>query len=131
MTEYDEAHLFVAGIRILTFQRHLPPTVEDVCEALCMSPEWGAILCNKLERQGIIKTTQTPYSIKLFVDNHLQIEKFSRQELRTGFHKEIEDFSKTKNEISSKVEAIQAELNRKKQNLFADLEKKMKNKQQE
>jgi hypothetical protein len=125
MTEYDEAQIFVAAIRILTYQKEVPPSVEDVCDMLSRSHEWGNHIANRLERLGIIKTSRSPYSTKLFIHDYLQIEKLPRSSESKDLHKELETFAKGRKEISSKVESIQAELDRKKKDLFAGLEEKL------
>jgi len=129
MTEYDEAQLFVAAIRMLTHRQSSPPSVEEVSESLLLTAEWGHAVCRKLEKQQIIKVSATPFSTKLFIADHLKIEEFSKKEETKGLNKEIEKFQASRQNMDKKVEAIQAELAEKKKNMFAELEKSLKDKQ--
>lgn len=126
--DYDEAHLFVAALRVLSHQKGAPPTVEEVSEMLSRSLDWSMTTARKLKEMGAITVAETPYSLKLFLGDHLKLEEISREKKESGFDREIENFQKSRQDLTRKVESIQAELAKKKQDLFADLEKKMKNK---
>lgn len=123
---YDEAHLFVAAVRILFYQKGAPPSVDDVCRMLSWSLERGHALCRRLAAPGIIETVEDSFSIKLFVADHGKIEEIPRGQDAPGLAREIENFQKNRQDMTGRVEGLQAELSRKKQDLFAELEKKMK-----
>jgi hypothetical protein len=125
-TPYDDAHLFVAAIRVLTHQRHAPPSVEDVCKALSHTSEWGSAISRRLEELGIVNVAQTPFGTRLFIADHLRLEKIPRVKQETGFGAEIEAFRKGKQEFTRKIEGIQAEAAKRKKELFSELEKKLK-----
>ncbi|MFC1523855.1 hypothetical protein ACFL6N_03600 [Thermodesulfobacteriota bacterium] len=125
-TLYDEAHLFVAAIRVLNHQKGGPPSLEDICELLDISLEGAGTMSHKLEKHGVVNVTTTPYSTKLFLLDHLRLEEFEQHQEDSGLDKEIEDFQKSRTDMTAKVESIQAELAKKKQDLFADLEKQLK-----
>ncbi len=127
---YDEAHLFVAAIRVLAHQKGAPPSVEEVCQLLSRSLDWGSTVAGKLSKTGAVIVTETPYNVKLFVGNHLKLEEISKEKKESGIDKEIEKFRKSRQDITNKVESVQAELDKKKQDLFADLEKKLKKNQE-
>ncbi len=126
MDPYTEAHLFVAAIRLLHHKKQSPPAIEDVCTTLDLSVEAGLAVCRKLEKRSIVTISEDPFSIKLGIDNHLEIENLPReQEAGDSLSKDLEKFMAKKKDMDKKVEAIQAELQKKKQNLHSDIESKL------
>jgi hypothetical protein len=127
MDAYTEAHLFVAAIRVLQHQGGSPPKLEDVCAMIRISVELGHTLCRRLEKLGVIETFEDPFSIKLAVANHLEIENISRKvKEENSLAKELEKFKAEKKNVEQKVATIQAEMAKKRQDMFADIEAKFK-----
>ena len=129
---YDEAHLFVAAVRILAHQqKNTPPAVEDICGLLSFSSEWGALMCRRLQQLGVVGTIADSIQARVFVADHRKLEEIPRQEQEAaaGFDRELEKFREKKKNLTGKVEAIQSELSKKKKDLFADLEQKLKKQQ--
>jgi hypothetical protein len=132
MDPYNEAHVFVAAVRILQHLKHTAPPVEDVFSMLNVSVESGLVVCRKLKRLGIIEIIEDPFSIRLCVANHLEIENLPREiKDEGGLAKDIEQFMAKKKNMDQKVEDIQAAMKKKKQDLFRDIEEKMKQKMDE
>ena len=126
MDPYTEAHLFVAAIRLLQYKKQSPPAIEEVCEHLNVSVEAGLAVCRKLQKLSIVTISEDPFSIKLGIDDHLEIEKLPRdQEERDSLSKDLEKFMAKKKDMDKKVEAIQADLQKKKQDLHSDIETKL------
>lgn len=127
MDTYNEAHLFVAAIRILTHRAGGPPSLEDVCRELDFSVEAGHAICRNLNKLDIIDTAEDPFSIKLSVSNHLEIEKIPQKEQqKSSLADELAQFQAKKSDMDRKVANIQEELNKKKKDLFADIDAKFK-----
>ena len=129
---YQEAHLFVAAVRILAYQRkNTPPTVKEICRLLSFSSEWGGMMCRRLQKLGVVDIITDSFQIRVFVDDHRKLEEIPRheKEAESGFDRDLEKFREEKKNLAGKVEAIQAELTEKKKGLFADLEKKLKEQQ--
>jgi hypothetical protein len=125
MDAYTEAHLFVAAIRVLQHQGGCPPKIEDVCTTLRFSVELGHTLCRKLEKLGIIETYADPFTIALTVADHAAIETLPRKTAEeNSLAKDLEKFQSEKKSAHQKVAAIQAEMAKKRQDLFADIEAK-------
>ena len=126
MDPYNEAHLFVAAIRLLQHQKQSPPAIEDVCSALDISVEAGLATCRKLEKLDIIQISEDPFSIKLSVGNYLEIEQLPReQQEEDSLSQELEQFMEKKKNMDREVETIQADLQKKKQNLQSDFEARL------
>jgi len=127
MDTYTEAHLFVAAIRVLQHQKNSPPAMEDICELLGSSAESGYAICRTLKKKGIIETLEDPYSVKLFISDHLALEQIPRtQEQENTLAKELEKFQQEKASKDKDIAKIQAELDRKKQEKLSDIERKFK-----
>jgi len=125
MDQYTEAHVFVAAIRVLEHQKKRPPTVEETCAMISISLEAGYALCRKLKEKGIVRTVEGNFGVKLFVEDHLKIEEMPRGEKKNELAQELAEFKKKQQDKNKKVEAIQEELARKRNNQFAEIEAKL------
>jgi hypothetical protein len=126
MLLYKNAHLFVSAVRILEHRHSAPPAIEDVCAMLSISPEQGHYLCRKLTDYEIIEIVDSAYGPRLFVKDHLKIEKIPREKQEDRFQEALKEFQTSRKSHTQKVKAIQMGQQRKKQDLFADLEKQLK-----
>ena len=126
MDPYTEAHLFIAAIRLLQHQKQTPPDIEDVCKTLDVSVEAGLAVCRKLQKSSIVTMSEDPFSIKLGVDNHLEIENLPKEQKDgDSLSEDLEKFMAKKQDMDKKVEAIQAGLQKKKQDLHSDIEARL------
>ena len=66
------------------------------------------------------------YGTRLFVRDHLKIEDIPRGESDNHFEEELKKFHDNRKAISQKIETFQAEQKKKKKDLFAEMEKKLK-----
>jgi len=123
---YSNAHLFIAAIRVFEHQNSTPPTVEDICRVLSMSIEHSSYLSRKLKEIGIIDVVEGSFGIRLFVRDFLKIEEIPRDEDNSKLEEELKKFQESQKGFSQKVESIQTQQAEKKKNLFAEMEKKLK-----
>jgi len=123
---YSNAHLVVAAIRIVGHQNTAPASIDEVCKVLSFSLEQGNYICRKLKQMEIIDMVEGAYGVKLFIKNHLKLEEIPRGPIESKIEKELQEFKTSKKHISEKIESIQSEQAKKKQDLFAELEKKLK-----
>ena len=123
---YTQAHLITAAIKVLEHQQATPPSVEQVCETLTFSIEQGHRLCNRLKEMDIIDITSGAFGTRLFIVDHLKIEEIPRGETGSSMEAELRKFQDTQKGLEKKVETIKAEQEKKKKDLFADLEKQFK-----
>jgi len=127
MDAYNEAHLFVAAIRVLRHQKNSPPSVEEVCRLLHISDEAGHALCRKLQGLAIIETVADPFTVKMAVANHLALESLPHEEeAKDALARELERFQAEKKSGDQKISALQAEFARKQQEKLAGIEAKLK-----
>ena len=131
MDPYSEAHLFAAAIRIVHHQKQSPPTIDEVCSTLNISIEAALPTCRSLEKLGIIEMAEDPFSIKLVIANHLEIEKLPREvKDENKLARELEEFMAKKRDMDKKVETIKADLKKKQKDMFSTIEDKLRQEMQ-
>jgi DNA-binding IscR family transcriptional regulator len=123
---YSAAHLFVAAIRVCEHQMSSPPTIEDISEMLTVSLERSNYICRKLKELGVIESVEGSYGNRLFVRDHSKIEKIPRDADETQLDEELQKFKDSQKALTEKIETIQAQQAQKKKDLFAEMEKKLK-----
>jgi hypothetical protein len=123
---YSTAHLFVAAVRIWEHQNSAPPSVEDVCRILSFSLERSNFICKQLQDLGIVEVVEGAYGRRLCIKNHLNIEDIPKGEKGSKMEEELSKFKETQKEFTQKIESIQAKQAQKKKDLFAEVEKKLK-----
>ncbi|MBT8332556.1 MAG: hypothetical protein KJP06_09550 [Deltaproteobacteria bacterium] len=123
---YTAAHLFVAAIRVCEYQMSSPPTIEDISKMLATSLERSNYIYRKLKELGVIDSAEGSYGNRLFVRDHLKIEEIPRDANGTQFDEELQKFKDSQKALTEKIETIQAQQAQKKKDLFAEMEKKLK-----
>ncbi len=125
---YTTAHLFVAAVRLLDYRDGAPPALETVCRMLDYSDEKGSYLLNRLKEQGIVSKVKSGFNDRIVVADHLAIEELPRETEESRLEQELKKFKKGKDVMKEKVASIKAQQDQKKQDLFAEIEKKLKKK---
>jgi hypothetical protein len=125
---YTTAHLFVAAVRVLDYRDGAPPALEAICRMLDFSDEKGSYLLNRLKDQGIVDTVKGGFNDRIVVAHHLAIEDLPRDTEESRLEQELKKFKQGKDTMKEKVASIKAQQDQKKQDLFAEIEKKLKQK---
>jgi hypothetical protein len=125
---YSTAHRFVAAVRVLDHQNGAPPALDAVCRLLSYSDEQGSYLLNRFKEAGIVDTVKSGFSDRIVVGNHLAIEDLPRDVEESRLELELKRFKKGKDAMQEKVATIKAQQTQKKQSLFAEIEKQLKQK---
>jgi hypothetical protein len=123
---YTEAHLLVAAIRVHEHVHSRPATLEDVCRLLALSTEHAGIIARRLEDLGVIEAVNGSFGTRLFVRDHLKLEEIPRGEVGRKLEEEVKKFQDTQRSFTQKIESLRVEQAGKKKNLFAEMEKKLK-----
>jgi hypothetical protein len=123
---YTNAHLFISAIRVCEHQNSTPPTVEDICRVLSMSIERSSYLSRKLKEMEIIDIVEGSYGNRLFIRDFLKIEEIPRGDDESKLEEELKKFKESQKGLLQKIESIQTQQAEKKKNLFAEMEKKLK-----
>lgn len=125
---YTMAHLFVSAVRVLDYTEDAPPSLEAVCQLIDCSDEKGSYLLNRLMDQGIVDTVKSGFNDRIAVVDHLAIEDLPRETEESRLEQELKKFKAGKDTMKEKVASIKAQQDQKKQDLFAEIEKKLKKK---
>ena len=123
---YLQAHLLVAAIRVYEHMNSRPPAIEELCQSINLSIEQGSFICRKLEELEVVKAVEGSFGVRLFVRNHLKIEDIPRGVQENKFEEELKKFQVHQKAFSHKIESFQAQQQQKKKDLFAEMEKKLK-----
>ena len=123
---YTTAHLFVSAIRVWEYQNDAPPALEEISHMLAMSIERSNYICRKLEEMGIVDNVEGSFGNRLFIRDHLKIEEIPREDDENKLEQELKKFKESQKGLSQKIESIQAKQAQKKKDLFAEMEKKLK-----
>jgi len=123
---YSEAHLLVAAIRLHEHAQARPATLEDACRMLGFSTEHAGIIRRRLVELGALESVQGSFGERLFIRDHLKIEEIPRGEIGRRLEDEVKKFQDLQRNFTQKIETLQAEQAGKKKNLFAEMEKKLK-----
>jgi len=123
---YSNAHLVVAAIRVLTHQNSAPPSIDTVCQALSFSLEQGNFICNKLAETEVIEIVEGAYGTRLFIKDHLKIEDIPKGDQVSSLEDDLKKFQDSRKDFTKKIESFQTKQAKKQKNLFAELEKKLK-----
>ncbi len=125
---YTMGHLFVSVVRVLEYKEGTPPSLETICQSIGFSDEKGSYLLSRLKDQGIVDTVKSGFNDRIVVADHLAIEDLPRETEETRLEQELKKFKAGKDTMKKKVASIKAQQDQKKQDLFAQIEKKLKEK---
>ncbi|MGC9325062.1 MAG: hypothetical protein ACP5G0_09990 [Desulfomonilia bacterium] len=122
---YDQALLFVAGMRVYEHLNGLPPSIAALSDFLRMSEEELSRVSRRLEEQGIIRIIRSGADLRLMVADHTKIEDIPRTEEPS---KMLDEISQFKSKQQSRLKEIEESLGRNpdRTNVFNELEKALK-----
>lgn len=123
---YTEGHVFVAAVRICEHRDDTPPSLQQIAELAGFAKDQASLLSRRLEEKGIIRTVDSAFGIRWAVADHLALEDLPRSNQPSQLDQALQTFQKEKGKMAQKIESIQAQQARKKKDLFADIEKKLK-----
>jgi len=93
---YEDSHLVVAAVRVLSNNAAKPPTPEDVAELLDKPPDLVRSLIIVLGSQGILRVVENPFEIRAEVGDYLKIEDLPRTSEMPSIKSELDEFVKRK-----------------------------------
>lgn len=123
---YSEGHLFIAAIRVLEHRHQAPPALDQIAELLDFSAEQTGLISRRMQEEGIAKLVESAYGDRWAVADHMKLETLPQEAQASQLDDQLKKFKAEKNKIAQKVESIKEEQAKKQQDLFADLEKKLK-----
>lgn len=103
---YEDAHLIVAAVRILSYKLNKPPLPEEVASLLGMPPDFVRNLVISLRDNGILKLIESPFEIRAEIGDHLKIEELPRASEVSTIKDEIEEFVKKRKQKIEETEKM-------------------------
>ncbi len=104
-----QGHLIVAAIRVLTYRRKRPPTPEEIAELLGLSRELVLHIARGLEARGILRPIETPFEVRMDLENYRAIEDLPEESTGPDMGKEIESFHKKVEDRQKAIERMMQE----------------------
>lgn len=124
---YDEAHIFVAAVRLFEFNKSGSPDYSDISEVTGMHTDRVSYIATKLRDAEIIDIVEGPFSNCFVIKDHLNIEDLPREVPVNKMADEINRFKESsKNELEEKVKAFTDEKKKKEKELFEEIQNKFK-----
>lgn len=124
---YDEAHIFVAAVRLFEFSKSGSPGYSDICEITGMHSDRVSYIATKLRDAEIIDIVEGAFSNCFVIADHLKIEDLPRDVPVNKMADEISRFKESaKNELEEKVKAYTNEKKKKEKELFEEIQNKFK-----
>jgi hypothetical protein len=123
---YEEGHLFVAAIRVLEHLNNAPPSLDQIAQHLRFSAEQTGLISRRLKEADIIEQVEGAFGQRWTVRDHIKLEALSRDTKSTQLDDELKKFQSERQKLAAKVESIKEQQEKKKKDLFADIEKKLK-----
>ncbi len=123
---YTSAHLFVAAVRLFEYQNTSPPSVDEVCKTIPFSLEQGNLVCRKLHDMGIVEIVDGAYGPRLYIQEYLKIEEIPRDLKEKSIQEDLKEFKDSQKKFTKKIESMREEHKKKQENLFAELDAKLK-----
>jgi len=123
---YEQAHIFLAGIRVFEHLHGRPPTLDGLSELLKISDEELSLLGRKLEDRSIIRVIQAGSQIRYSIADHTGVEDLPRGQQSSQMKDEISQFQSKQ---QSRLKEIEKTLGKStdKAKIFSDLDNALKN----
>jgi len=100
---YEDTHLIVAAVRVLSNNAAKPPTPEDVAELLDKPPDFIRSMIIVLGTEGILRVVENPFEIRAEVGDYLKIEDLPRASEVPTIKSELDEFVKRKKEVEDET----------------------------
>jgi hypothetical protein len=103
---YEESHLLVAAVRVLSHRDGRSPTPEEVAGLLKISTEKAYILVHELRRRQILRVLESPFELRLDVGDPLPLEQLPRGATGPSIKGELEEFYSREKEKKAEMERM-------------------------
>lgn len=125
---YEDSHLIVAAVRVLSNNATKPPTPEDVARLLDRPPDFVRNLIIILGSEGILRVVENPFEIRAEVGDYMKIEDLPKASEVPSIQSELEEFVKRKKQAADETGKSLSldEIEKKNKEKMARLEDEMK-----
>lgn len=101
---YEDGHLIVAAVRVLSHKAAKPPTSDDITNLLGLPPEFVRNLVVALGDEGILRVVENPFEIRAEVKDYLKLEDLPRESTGPSIRDELDDFVKRRKKAVEETE---------------------------
>jgi hypothetical protein len=124
---YEDGHLIVAAVRVLSHNADKPPTPEDIAELLGLAPDFVRNLVIALGDEGILKVVENPFELRTEVKHHNKLEELPKEAQGPSIQDELDEFVKKKKKEVEDTEKMFTldEIDKKKQENLSKLDEEM------
>jgi hypothetical protein len=125
---YEDGHLVVGAVRVLTHRAAKPPTPEDIAKLLGLAPDFARNLVRALGVEGILRVVENPFEIRVEIGDYLKLEDLPHESEAPSIKDELDDFMKRKAKEVEDTEKMLStdEIAKKKKEKLDKLEQEMK-----
>jgi hypothetical protein len=103
---YEESHLLVAAVRVLTHREGRSPTPGEVAEFIHLVPEKVNILVHELRKRGILRALEGPFEVRLDPGDPTLLEALPRGESGPSIQGELAEFHSQLQEKKKEMERM-------------------------
>ena len=130
---YEDGHLVVAAVRILSHKTSKPPTPEAIADLIGLAPDFARNLVVALGKEGVLRVIENPFEIRAEVGDYTKLEELPRETDAPTIQAELDDFVKRRRKAVEETQKMLSlnEIDKKKKKKISKLEdelKKMKKK---
>jgi histidyl-tRNA synthetase len=125
---YEDGHLAVAAVRVLSHRDPMPPRAEDIAEMLGLPPDFVRNLVVSLGHLGILKVLENPFEIRVELGDHTLLEGLPKGSEAPTIKDELDSFIQRKKREVEETEKMLSldEIEKKKKEKLSKLEDEMK-----
>ncbi|MFN8549314.1 MAG: hypothetical protein U0527_15405 [Candidatus Eisenbacteria bacterium] len=103
---YHEAHLVVAGIRVVQHREGRPPTPEEVAELIALPKEKVHVLLRALASRGVVQIMENPFEVRLDVLDPAPLETLPRDASTPEMKGELDEFYEREREKKAEMDRM-------------------------
>jgi hypothetical protein len=125
---YEDGHLIVAAVRVLSHNTDKPPTPETIAELLNLAPDFARNAVVALGEDGILRVVENPFEIRAEVGDYSKLEELPRESAEPSIQSELEEFARKKKKEVEDTEKMFTlkEMEKKKKDRLSKMDKAMK-----
>lgn len=124
---YQKGHIVLAAIRIFEFNNEYAPDINDLEKQLnSVSQEDLEFVVRRLENLGVLNIISAAGARRIFIRDHVKLEELKEQEKISSMEEEVAKFMEQQCKLGEKVTKMQQEQKERKKDMYADMEKRLK-----
>jgi hypothetical protein len=125
---YEDGHLIVAAVRVLSHKAEKPPTPEMIAELVGLPPDFVSNLVVTLGEEGILRVVENPFEIRAEIGDYLKLEELPKTSEAPTIKHELDDFVKRRKKAVEETRKMLNldEMEKKKKQKISKLEQEMK-----